>query len=94
MNRDGALILDQTIVSILKEYRQEVVFFNAGGSKKLSKYIAIEKKIDINHKKIYRLCHENNLLLFKQDFIKKRQFKKSRLGILRSQNLMNYGNLI
>ena len=82
MNRDGTLILDHTIVSILKEYRREVVFLNAGGAKKLSKYIAIEKKIYINHKKIYRLCDENKLLLFKQDFTKKRKFKKNRCEYL------------
>lgn len=82
VNRDGTLVLDQTIVSILKEYRREVVFLNAGGAKKLSKYIAIEKKIYVNHKKIYRLCDENDLLLFQQDFSKKRKFKKSRCEYL------------
>ncbi len=78
INRDGILISDQTIISILKGYRQEVVFLNAGGVKKLSKYMAVEKRIYVNHKKVYRLCDENKLLLFKQDFLKKRKFKKNR----------------
>jgi len=55
-NRDGTIILDQTIVQILKEYRSYTFFMNGGGAKKLSKYIAEEKLIYINHKKIYRLC--------------------------------------
>lgn len=82
MNRDGTIILDQTIVTILKEYRNSTFFLNAGGAKKLSKYIAIEKNIYINHKKIYRLCDENKLLLFKQNFTKKRKFKKKRCEYL------------
>lgn len=82
VNRDGTLIMDQTIITILKEYRRDVLFLNAGGAKKLSKYLAIEHKIYVNHKKIYRLCSEQNLLLFKQNFIKKRKFKKSRCEYL------------
>jgi putative transposase len=78
INRDGRVIYDSEIVSILKEYRDSPFFLNAGGSRKLSKYISIEKAIYINHKKIYRLCEENNLLLFKQSEIKKRKIKKSR----------------
>jgi putative transposase len=51
---------------------------NAGGAKKLSRYIAVEKSIYINHKKIYRICAENNLLLYKSSLNGKRKFKKSR----------------
>ena len=78
VNRDGAIILDQTLVQVLKEYRESVFFLNAGGSKKLSKYIAIEKHIYVNHKKIYRLCDENNFLLFKQDHSQNRKRRKTR----------------
>lgn len=78
MNRDGAVVTDRTIVSILKEYRTSIEFANGGGARKLTHYLAIEKKIYINHKKIYRLCDENNLLLFKQGQKGKRTFVKKR----------------
>ena len=73
MNRDGEKILDSAIVSILKEYRASIEFTNGGGARKLSKYLAIEQRIYINHKKIYRLCDENDLLLFRQEEKKKRK---------------------
>ena len=78
VNRDGTIIADETITQIIREYRKTTYFMNAGGSKKLSKYIAMEENIYVNHKKIYRLCGENNLLLFKQKMNGKRKFKKSR----------------
>lgn len=77
INRDGEVIYDEKIVTILKEYRSSLEFANGGGARKLSKYLAIEQRIYINHKKIYRLCDENNLLLFRQNE-KKKKFKKSR----------------
>ncbi len=40
--------------------------------------MAIERSIYINHKKIYRLCSENNLLLFKHGEKNKRKFTKTR----------------
>lgn len=79
VNRDGKVIYDETIIHILKEYRTQIEFANAGGAKKLSKYIAIEHQLYVNHKKIYRLCCENNLLLFRQSTHKsERKFKKHR----------------
>ena len=66
------------IVTHLKEYRASIEFTNGGGARKLSKYLAIEHKVYINHKKIYRLCDENDLLLFRQGDKKKRKFRKSR----------------
>ena len=62
----------------LKEYRAAIEFANGGGARKLSKYLAIEQSLYINHKKIYRLCDENNLLLFRQADKKKKKFKKNR----------------
>lgn len=82
INRDGAKIVDSTIVAILREYRASIEFANGGGARKLSKYLAIEQRIYINHKKIYRLCDENDLLLFRQEEKKKRKFKKSRCEYL------------
>lgn len=78
MNRDGSIIKDETIITVLKEYRSSIEFSNGGGSRKLSRYLAIEKQIYINHKKIYRLCNENNLLLFKQGSRNKKKFPKHR----------------
>lgn len=78
VNRDGSVVEDQVVVTYLKEYRASIEFANGGGARKLSKYLAIEQHIYINHKKIYRLCDENNLLLFRQDDKKKKKFKKSR----------------
>ncbi len=44
----------------------------------LSHYLAVEQSVYINHKKIYRLCDESNLLLFKRADKKSRKFKKVR----------------
>lgn len=78
LNRDGRIVKDDTIINHLKAYRSSIDFANGGGARKLSKYLAIEHGIYINHKKIYRLCDENDLLLFRQGDKKKKQFKKSR----------------
>ena len=86
MNRDGAIISDQTIVRVLKEYRSSIEFANGGGARQLSRYLAVEQHIYINHKKVYRLCDENNLLLFRQDEKKKRKFKKSRCEYVEVSN--------
>jgi putative transposase len=77
INRDGEVIEDKKIITILKEYRAELEFANGGGARKLTHYLAIEKRIYINHKKIYRLCNENNLLLFKHGIKNKKLFKKN-----------------
>ena len=78
VNRDGTIVRDEVIVSHLRDYRSSIEFANGGGARKLSHYLAIEQRIYINHKKIYRLCDENNLLLFRQQDKKKKKFKKSR----------------
>ena len=78
INRDGSVIKDELIVTLLKKYRESIEFANGGGSRKLSHYLAIEKTMYINHKKIYRLCAESNLLLSRQGHNNKKQFKKNR----------------
>jgi len=45
---------------------------NTGGAKILSHYLAREHSLYVNHKKVYRLCKENNLLLYSSVQIKKR----------------------
>lgn len=77
LNRDGRVIKDEQIIGLLKEYRASIEFANGGGSRKLSFYLAIEHQLYINHKKIYRLCKEHNLLLFNRGTKNKRVFKKS-----------------
>lgn len=69
-------------MTILREYRASIEFANGGGARALSKYLALERRIYVNHKKVYRLCDENDLLLFRQEERKKRKFKKSRCEYL------------
>jgi len=77
VNRDRAIVLDKTIEELLKSYRKEPEFMSGGGYYKLSKYLAVEHGFYINHKKIYRICNENKLLLFKKDYSKqKKKYKK------------------
>lgn len=78
INRDGQVIYDEIIIHHLKEYRSSLEFNNAGGARKLSHYLAIEQKIYINHKKIYRLCNEADILLFKKSDKQKKTFVKTR----------------
>lgn len=76
INRDEVIIFDEQIVRYLKEYRSQKEFINSGGYQKLTRYMQEEKSIYINHKKVYRLCIENNLLLDRQK--KNRNYKKER----------------
>ncbi len=76
-NRDGTIVLDKTITELLKSYRNEPEFMSGGGYYKLTKYLAIEHGFYVNHKKIYRICDENGLLLFKQNRLwSKKKHKK------------------
>jgi putative transposase len=68
------ILPDQTISYLLKNYRAAPEFINGGGYYKLSKYLSVEHGFYVNHKKIYRLCKENNLLLFRN----KNTYKKSK----------------
>lgn len=81
-NRDGTLILDQTIISILKKYRSSPMFLNGGGYYKLTQYLRIEQSMYVNHKKVYRICNEQHLLLYKQASIHQRKFRKKRCEYL------------
>jgi putative transposase len=78
VNRTGEVIEDKFIVEVLKEYRTSIEFTNGGGARKLTHYLAIEKQLYVNHKKIYRLCDVNNLLLFRHGEKNKKVFKKTR----------------
>jgi putative transposase len=76
INRDGNIIQDTEIIERLKNYRSEIHFMNAGGSRILSHYLAQEHRIFVNHKKVYRLCRENNLLLYSAQTVKMKIAKK------------------
>lgn len=78
VNRDGEVVDDSVIVETLKEYRNSWEFLSSGGYQKLTSYLRIERKLYVNHKKIYRLCNDNNLLLFKKTHGYSMKKKKSR----------------
>jgi putative transposase len=63
VNPDGTVILDITIIAAIKKYRNNPFFHNGGGYHKLKHYIRKDYNYFVNHKKLYRLCKENNLLL-------------------------------
>lgn len=76
INRDGNKITDDVIVKFLKDYRSEIHFMNSGGSRVLSHYLAQEHRIYVNHKKVYRLCKDNHLLLYSALTVKMKIKKK------------------
>jgi len=52
------------IAEKLRWYRAQPEFLNGGGARKLTHYLAVEWGWYVNHKKIYRICEENGVLLF------------------------------
>lgn len=59
----GTKISDNDIVDKIRVLRNEQYLINSGGYKKISVYLKKQFGIIVNHKKVYRLCKENNLLL-------------------------------
>ena len=76
LNPDGTVVLDMAIISALQQYRRQVEFSNAGGYQKLKHYLRRDYGFFVNHKKLYRLCLENNLLL---PYRRKKQKRSRRL---------------
>jgi putative transposase len=72
INPDGLIIFDSAVVDALRELRGKPFFKKAGGYRKLSHYLKRDYGFNINHKKVYRLCRENNLLLPKKKKVKRR----------------------
>lgn len=70
INRDGEVLSDDLILQHLKNYRSDIHFMNTCGAKMLSHYLASEHSMYVNHKKVYRLCKKNNLLLFTQNQVR------------------------
>ena len=66
VNRDGTVIMDSTLVSVLRGYRQRPEYANGGGVDKLRHYLMRDHGFYVNRKKIYRICRENGLLLEKR----------------------------
>jgi putative transposase len=62
-NRDGTQIPDPVITRLLENYRSRPEFQNGGGVFKLMHYLRRDHGFYVNHKKIYRICLENRLLL-------------------------------
>ena len=63
INPDGLIIFDSAIIKALKDLRTEPFFEKAGGYHKLTHYLEKDHGFIINHKKVYRLCRENDILL-------------------------------
>lgn len=63
VNPNGTVILNSSIVFALKELRGRPFFRNGGGYHKLTYYLKKDYGFHVNHKKVYRLCEEHNLLL-------------------------------
>jgi putative transposase len=63
VNRDGTIVLDPTISSLLIDYRRQPEYANGGGYRKLTKMLRRDHGIYVNKKKIYRICEESRLLL-------------------------------
>ena len=68
-------ILDASIRNVLHVYRDKIEFANGGGVKKLVYYLKDDHGFIVNHKKLYRLCREEGLLLPRKKKLKK-NFKK------------------
>ena len=63
VDSNGKCILDKKVIDLLNSYRNTHFFYNGGVYKKLAQYLYIDFGIILNHKKSYRLCKGNDLLL-------------------------------
>lgn len=71
----GNKVRDEEILDLLCEYRSQAYFENAGGHRKMVHYLRRDQNLIVNHKKLYRLCKENDLLLPRKKK-KKKTWKK------------------
>ncbi|MGR3317783.1 MAG: transposase [Candidatus Anammoxibacter sp.] len=76
LDHRGVRVYDKEIIYVLKSYRRKVEFINAGGSRKLSSYLYRDYGYIVNHKKVYRLCKANELLLPRRKKISKAKGKR------------------
>lgn len=89
-NKNGTLTPDSWIVGQLKTYREDINFQNGIGCRALHEYLELDFKITVNHKKIYRLCKENKLLLSRKKKIKKFKNVASNLKVVRPNQLWQF----
>jgi len=76
VNPNGTIVTDASIVKALRDYREGLNFSNAGGYHKIKHYLRRDYDYHVNHKKLYRLCKQEGLLLLHQ----KKKPKKNRTG--------------
>ncbi len=75
-NQRGERVYDEAILCALKSYRSKIEFVNAGGYHKLSHYLYRDYGYTVNHKKVYRLCKDNKLLLPRRKKVSKVKGKR------------------
>jgi putative transposase len=63
LNRDGTMVLDTSILAMIRSFRDRVEYANAGGVRKLKYLLRRTYGIYVNEKKVWRICRENRLLL-------------------------------
>jgi putative transposase len=74
----------------LKKYREDINFQNGIGCRALHEYLELDYKITVNHKKIYRLCKENKLLLSRKKKIKKIKNVANNMSVIRPNQLWQF----
>lgn len=89
-NTNGTLTSDEWIVNLLKNYRADINFQNGIGCRALHEYLELDHKITVNHKKVYRLCKENKLLLSRKKKIKKQKNVANNLVVIRPNQLWQF----
>lgn len=90
VNKNGTLTPDTWIIEQLKNYRANLNFQNGIGCKALHEYLELDYQMTVNHKKIYRLCRENDLLLQKKKKIKRIKKLASNLKITGPNQLWQF----
>jgi len=85
-NMQGERVSDEVIKEYLIKFREQKEFCNEGGCKIIPHYFKRDYAIIINHKKVYRLCKELNILLPKK---KKTSKFKRRISENRRVNAPN-----
>ena len=89
-NKNGTLTPDDWIVNQLKVYREDLNFQNGIGCRALHEYLELEYQMTVNHKKIYRLCKENKLLLSRKKKIKKIKNVANNIVVTRPNQLWQF----
>lgn len=89
-NKNGTLTSDSWIVGQLKTYRADINFQNGIGCRALHEYLELDFKITVNHKKIYRLCKENKLLLSRKKKLKKIKNVAANIVVIRPNQLWQF----